>query len=330
MIAAGAEHTCLGDASGVRCFGMGELGQLGDGSGMSSARAVIVTGMARPQAIVAGGYQTCALAGGGAWCWGRSGDVRVEMRPAQVALGGVQAVGVGGEHACALAGNVFCWGAGAFDQLGNGAAVDSDQPAQVVGVAGASAIAAGGEHTCVITGGELFCWGRNALGQLGDGTRDDRAAAVRVLGGVTAVAAGGAHTCAVGGGSVRCWGNDATGQLGDGAPEPLQTSPATVAGLPPIVALAAGGDFTCALDRDGGVWCWGANEFGQLGNGIRDPLGQPAPSRVIDLPPATQIAAGGCHVCAATTAGVRCWGRNHRGQLGDGTHTDRPTPIAPL
>ena len=85
-----------------------------------------------------------------------------------------------------------------------------------------------------------------------------------------AVAAGGSHTCAiVRGGGVRCWGNDSTGQLGDGAPEPLALSPVEAAGLPPAIALAAGGDFTCALVEDGGVWCWGANEFGQLGDGTQ-------------------------------------------------------------
>src|SRR5262245_31678571 len=60
LVAAGAEHTCVGDAAGVRCFGMNELGQLGDGTLENSSRSVAVVGMSHTVELVAGGYHTCA------------------------------------------------------------------------------------------------------------------------------------------------------------------------------------------------------------------------------------------------------------------------------
>ena len=94
-----------------------------------------------------------------------------------------------------------------------------------------------------------------------------------------------------------------------------------------MIALAAGRVYTCAVTAAGGVQCWGRNDFGNLGDGSTTDRSTPVPvsglgSGVIAL------AAGDAHTCALTAAGaVRCWGHNGIGQLGDGSTTDRSTPV---
>jgi alpha-tubulin suppressor-like RCC1 family protein len=186
------------------------------------------------------------------------------------------AVAASGFHTCALLGDgtVRCWGSNYFGQLGDGTTTDHTTPATVSGLSGATAVAAGVYHTCALLGdGTVKCWGQNISGQLGDGTTTNRRTPVTVSGlsGATAVAAGEYHTCALlGDGTVRCWGANWTGQLGDGTTTNRRTTPVTVSGLSSATAVAASREHTCALLGNGTVRCWGANWYGQLGNG--DPI----------------------------------------------------------
>jgi alpha-tubulin suppressor-like RCC1 family protein len=91
-----------------------------------------------------------------------------------------------------------------------------------------------------------------------------------------------------------------------------------------IVHVAAGDRHTCALSSRGTVWCWGRNEFGQLGDGTR--LDQTSAIPVNGLSGVTAIAAGAFHTCAVIAGEVSCWGWNDYGQIGDGTTTDRTGP----
>ena len=300
-ISAGGLHSCLLNATGgLKCWGLNGLGQLGDGRNC-------VTICTTPVDVIGLG-------------------------------GGVAAIGTGIFHTCALttAGGVKCWGSNAFGQLGDGTTTERATPVDVVGLtSGVADISAGSRHTCALTAaGGIKCWGYNFYSQLGDGTSgfgNDRTTPVDVVGlesGVSAVALGDLHSCALTtAGSVKCWGYNATGQLGNGTTSFSQTVPVDAVGLTSgIAAISAGARHTCALTTVGGVQCWGANQFGQLGDGTTSL--RTTPVAVVGLGGGVAaVAAGAVHTCALTTAGaVKCWGDNDVGQLGDGTTADRSAP----
>ena len=145
---------------------------------------------------------------------------------------------------------------------------------------------------------------------------------------IIAISAGDQFTCALTvTGGITCWGVNNRGQLG-GCPSDACFQPFDVVGLSSGVrAIATGLRHTCALMNTGGVKCWG--EGFALGNnsGVWDDSGTPV--NVTGLSSGvTAIAAGSGFTCALTSSeGVKCWGDNQMGMMGDGTQIDRLTPV---
>src|SRR4029079_11248411 len=136
-----------------------------------------------------------------------------------------------------------------------------------------------------------------------------------------AIAVGQTHSCALlSDGTVKCWGGNDIGQLGHAPPTRDFNSlrPVDVPGLANVAAIAVGDDHTCALTSTGGVKCWGNDFEGQLGDGKTE-TSSASPRDVIGLTSGvTAIAARDAQTCAVTsTGGVKCWGFNVAGQLGD-------------
>jgi len=320
-VAAGEEHSCAALLDGTAwCWGENGRGQLGDGTTTDRSAATQVVGsggtgyLADVVGITAGAEHTCAvLDDGTAWCWGENGQ----------------------------------------GQLGVGSKSDSRYPVQVDGIGGTGTlpgvdeIEGGRQHTCaLLTAGTMACWGDNAKKQLGDGTGTDRRSPVQVvgsggtgtLGSIAGIGLGEQHTCAaLDDGSAWCWGEGSRHRLGNGSTTDRNT-PTQVKGsggtgtLAGVAQIDGGNQHTCAVLTDGSIRCWGRNNNGELGIGShtdqRYPVqvgGRGGSGTLADV---DAVSGGRDHTCAIHGDGsVSCWGRNDLGQLGDGTTTERTSPV---
>jgi alpha-tubulin suppressor-like RCC1 family protein len=350
VLATGAYHTC-GLSDGVAwCWGENEVGQLGNGSFTQTATPAVVSGGLRFSALAAGATGTCAVVrSGGFACWGANnlgqlGIGRVSEFGSSVPVTGGQsfsAIGVGAAHACgrtSAGSTLFCWGDNYDGQLGNGAVL-TWAPQRVSGMSTASLIKAGGAHTCALDlSGAASCWGANDQGQLGSGAVSAMSTTpLLVTGGrsFSTLTTGGFHSCgATASGAAYCWGNNDVGQLGDSS---TTSSPFPVAVYHGVDyrALTAE-DFesenpayrghTCALSSSGAAFCWGANLFGDLGNGTNGWSLVPVP--VSGGLTFTALDVGFFHSCGLSDSGTGyCWGANDGGQLGTGDRAYSPTPV---
>ena len=346
QVSTGLSHACAVRADGrVACWGRNDSGQLGDGSTTSSTVPVAVPGVWNAVQVSAGFHHTCAARDDGhVVCWGDNAKGELGNGSTTNSLTAVMVAGVstavqvaaGYDFSCALLedGTARCWGANSLGQVGNDAPANSSVPvtvpATVVGLAGAVQISAGNAHACaVIDDGTVDCWGSNSGAQLGDGTFVDSPVPVEVLDLTTAVevAAGSAHSCALlDDGSVACWGDGSSGQLGAAGLVANSAVPLPVVGLTTAVEIAAGGSDSCALRLEGTTVCWGANGWGQLGNGST--VNSQVPVGVTGISNAVQVATGYGFSCALLdTPSVTCWGYNGWGQLGNGSTANSTTPV---
>jgi len=346
QLSAGDHHACAAMQTGeVECWGEGNFGNLGDGSTASRAIPTLTIGMENQAvfSVSAGTSTGCAITAFGGLelsCWGEDagdGSPVSTVHTSAVAVTGLPAGGVSqvsaafGGCAVTLLGGLStgadCWGDNSKGELGNNTTTDATSAVKVKKLSAVQAITTSDLHACALAHhGEVLCWGSNSNGQLGDGTTTDRHTPVQVTGlpaNATQVEAGGRHTCALlVDGTVWCWGKGGNGELGNGSTSDSSV-PVQVTGLPAAVQIAIGGNqlsgnSSCALTMSGGVFCWGWNNSGQLGNGTT--TDSDVPVAVTGLGSGVlAIADDGSTACAVTTAETAsCWGDNSVGELGDG------------
>jgi alpha-tubulin suppressor-like RCC1 family protein len=240
---------------------------------------------------------------------------------------GVKQLATGYRHSCVVLtdNRVMCWGSNGFGQLGNNTTTASSTPALAIGLNNAAQIATGLDHTCALTtAGTVICWGQNVNGELGLGHNNDRLTPTMIpnLSGVTQIKAKGAFTCALlSSGTVKCWGaNTNNAALGDGTTT-NRNVPTNVLNISGATQLAVGSAHACVLVQGGAVRCWGANDYGQAGDGsMTHPKAQAV--QVTGISGALELDAGLFHSCVRLAAGeVKCWGLGAHGQRGDGSTT---------
>jgi alpha-tubulin suppressor-like RCC1 family protein len=340
-------HSCaLTAAGGVVCWGNNNDLQLGPPTGGTSDTPVAVQGLSSGITVVGTGFQhSCAVTHGGTLkCWGDNdhGELGIgaisshSSGPVNVTglASGVTAVDGGYRYTCAVAnGGARCWGSNGSGQLGDGTNVQRLVPVPVAGLgSGVTDIDAGEGLTCAVANGAAKCWGNNNVGQLGIPTStassNTPVAVTGLSSGIAAIGVGYEHSCALtSAGGVKCWGSNSNGQLGNGTTVDSST-PVNVSGLSSgVVALAVGESHNCAITAARAAKCWGANFFGQLGNG--NTTFSPIPVNVIGLSDVAAVGPAYDHTCAITGNGaIKCWGRNASGQLGNGTEpTDSLVPV---
>lgn len=368
-IAAAANSTCaINSSAQLYCWGYNNLGQLGTSDYATKYAPVYVAGSVSDVAMSL--YHTCYVQSTNVYCsgynsYGELGNNSTSTSNSFVTVLGVSATGNLGSivsvsvamyRSCALSsgGSVFCWGMNNSSNrtLGTGDTGSSrNYPGQVLGVGGSGflsgidRIAVAYDSTCAAnTSGALYCWGSGTY--TGNGGSNNMYPGLVTGGssGWTGLLAAGDN----GGTSVicagkndnklYCWGQGGQGQIGDGATS-VRYNPTVVIGinnsgsLNNIWAAASGGRNTCAVDTSANVYCWGDNDYGQLGvanigyGGDRTYPAQVWNPGAVSF---SQMSVGWYQTCGVSKGLVYCWGRNSYGLLGDGTTTGRSTPVPVL
>ena len=233
-------------------------------------------------------------------------------------------------------GTLYAWGYNAYGQLGDGTTTNRSSPVQVGALTTWSKISCGQYHGLAIkTDGTLWSWGQNTTyGALGDGTTTNRNSPVQV-GALTTwsqVVGGGQFSLAIKtDGTLWSWGNNGSGRLGQGNTTSY-SSPVQVGALTTWSKVAAGEDHSVAVKTDGTLWAWGGNNDGQLGDGTTTPRNSPVQVGALtnwnslDIVPS--IGGGAQSTYAIKADGTLwAWGKNNKGQLGQGNTTYYSSPV---
>lgn len=345
------ERITIGLASLLCTLGCVESGEvLNDGLGLRPPPASSVN-----VRVSASESHACAVTQANGYCWGNDdwGQLGLAASVADQPLPRLldrrwRSIVTGQYHTCGLstADEVYCWGDNQRGQLGQGDREARDVPVLVPLGAPVRVLASGFSHTCaLLEGGALWCWGDGYEGQLAQddlflpsGEEDeqsremDRTEPVPVPSALDDagepiawrdVDTGEGHTCAIAlDGALWCWGRNSQRQLGAFSEEGQSRVPLRVGESHDWQSVDAAQNYTCALQLDGSLWCFGYN-MGTLSSS-GNPFGLVLDSRQLDEPSRvndslwSSFSTNMFHTCAigGDARQLWCWGRNIEGQLG--------------
>lgn len=284
-----------------------------------------------------------SLVGNELWVWGlntagRLGDGTTisQSSPVQTIVGGTTWASINDTQydvsaAIKSDGTLWLWGNNAsYGGLGvSGSALSS--PTQVGGAEWKQVSCSDDSTAAIKIDGTAWCWGRNNQGQLGDGTTVNKSSPVQVISGGTTwrhISVSDDVTAAIkADGTLWTWGNGTWGGLGDGTTvsksSPVQT---IAAGISWVHVTAGLGRNVAAIKQDGTLWVWGANGWGQLGDGTT--VNKSSPVQTIVGGTGWKQVSMSLAVGAVRTDGTLwMWGYNQNGELGDGTTIYRSSPV---
>ncbi|MEP6689096.1 MAG: hypothetical protein ABJC36_12180 [Gemmatimonadales bacterium] len=292
QLSAGAGYTCgITTTNLAYCWGENGVGQLGDGTTTRRLIPRLVAGGRKYRQIRSGYFHTCAITlADVAFCWGRNSNGQVgdgtttpRLVPTRVKTTATfRWVFAAGLHSCGATTDfhALCWGRNEDGQLGDGTTLKKVVPTAIAGsrafrVVTVGAFKGNGDGwnaaSCgITTADQTFCWGDNTYGGLGDGTTTKRLTPSPVTGGhsFSTVSVAPGHACALAfDASAWCWGTNGNGELGIGLLGGAYPDPLPVIGGVHFKTITAGTIYTCGVATDDRAYCWGANQFGQLGVG---------------------------------------------------------------
>lgn len=336
-ISASLYHTCGLREDGLSCWGYNSSGEIGAATAGVYTTPFDVTPATGWRSVTAGYLHTCALRTDGAYCWGLNNLGQLGFAgasvstPTRFSTEAWSSLSAGFLHTCGVVidGEARCWGDGRAGQLGDDQRVSRPEPAAVSGARTWTTVTAGWYHSLGIDAdGGGWSWGRNSAGELG-ALPATVTAPVRVgdLASWTRLRAGGEVTCGLQEGAVQCLGWNDAGLLGDATNWPRETPAATALGGS-WLDVAPGDHHACAIRGDRGLYCWGADYNGEVGDGAG--TGGSTPVMIGATSQGwTVVDTGLNHSCAITSTGaLYCWGYNAFRQLGNNSTTAVTVPAA--